>query len=155
MHTDIFISLWYNMSTELPLHGDAVLQFIPQRAPFVMVDGLITCTDTLCESTFTPSEDCELAENGFFSEFGLTENIAQTGALHSGYLSFSRGEHPPVGFIGQVKNLVIHFLPPVGKTIQTRIEHLHKVANVSVINGKAFVDGELSAECEMKIFLQE
>jgi len=142
------------MST-LPLHREAVIQFIPQREPFVMVDGLLTCTDTVCESTFTPNDACILNENGFFSESGLTEHIAQTGALHSGYLAHINGTKPAVGFIGQIKDLQIHFLPSPGQQIITRIEHLHKVANVSVIKGIASVNGEPCAECEMKIFLQE
>lgn len=139
---------------KLPLHGEAVINLIPQKAPFVMVDGLLSCSEEACESTFTPQAGNVLAENGVFSEFGLTEHIAQTGALQSGYLAQLHATPPPVGFIGQIKDLRIHFLPPVGTRIHTRIEHLHKVANVSVIRGVSSVDGEICAECEMKIFLQ-
>lgn len=139
----------------LPIFGPAVIEFIPQKAPFVMVDGLVSCTELMCESTLTPTTENILSENGVFSEFGLTEHIAQTGALHSGYLSKLQGVKPPVGFIGQIKDLQIHFLPKVGQQIQTKIEHLHKVANVSVIRGVSMVEGDVCAECEMKIFLQE
>lgn len=139
----------------LPIYGSAVIEFIPQKAPFVMVDGLVSCTELVCESTFTPASDNILSEDGEFTEFGLTEHIAQTGALHSGYLSKLHGLKPPVGFIGQIKDLQIHFMPKLGQQIQTKIEHLHKVANVSVIRGTSMVDGEICAECEMKIFLQE
>lgn len=120
-----------------------------------MVDGLLSCTETLCESTFTPNASNTLVENGVFTEFGLTENIAQTGALQSGYLSVVKNQKPPVGFIGQVKDLTIHFLPKIDEQIFTKIEQLHKVANVSVIRGTASVNGKICAECEMKIFLQE
>lgn len=139
----------------LPIHGEAVTALIPQKAPFVMVDGLISCDETYCESTFTPTAENTLAENGFFTEFGLTEHMAQTGALQSGYLAHLHQTPPPVGFIGQIKDLRIHFLPPVGAQIETRIEHLHKVANVSVIRAISTVDGKVCAACEMKIFLQE
>jgi 3-hydroxyacyl-[acyl-carrier-protein] dehydratase len=139
----------------LPIFGEAVTQLIPQKPPFVMVDGLVSCTEEACESTFTPTVENVLVENGYFTEFGLTEHIAQTGALQSGYLSHKHGTKPPVGFIGQIKGLQIHFLPKIGQQIQTKIEHLHKVANVSVILGKSVVNGEICAECEMKIFLQE
>jgi len=120
-----------------------------------MVDGLVSCTELACESTFTPNAENVLAHDGYFTEFGLTEHIAQTGALQSGYLSDLNGTKPPVGFIGQIKGLQIHFLPQIGQQIQTKIEHLHKVANVSVIRGTSLVDGKICAECEMKIFLQE
>lgn len=120
-----------------------------------MVDGLVSCTAEVCESTFTPTAENALVNDGAFTEFGLTEHIAQTGALQSGYLSHQNGSKPPVGFIGQIKDLQIHFLPKIGQRIQTKIEHLHKVANVSVIRGTSWVDGKACAECEMKIFLQE
>jgi hypothetical protein len=35
------------------------------------------------------------------------------------------------------------------------VEFLHQIGNVSIIQGKSFFEGELVAECEMKIFLQE
>ena len=139
----------------LPIHGEAVTGLIPQKAPFVMVDGLVSCSEAHCESTFTPTADNTLVEDGLFTEFGLTEHIAQTGALQSGYLARLHQTPPPVGFIGQIKDLRIHFLPPAGTKIETRIEHLHKVANVSVIRGVSKVNGQVCAECEMKIFLQE
>lgn len=139
----------------LPLYGNDVLALIPQKTPFVMVDGLLACSEERCESTFTPTADNILAKDGFFTEFGLTEHIAQTGALQSGYLAQLYQTPPPVGFIGQIKDLQIHFMPPVGTQIRTVIEHLHKVANVSVIRGVSTVNGKVCAECEMKIFLQE
>lgn len=140
---------------DLPIKGSEVVELIPQKSPFVMVDGLISCTEERCESTFTPETGNILVESGTFTEFGLTEHIAQTGALQSGYLSKLHNRKPPVGFIGQIKDLNIHFLPKVGQQIQTKIEHLHKVANVSVIRGTSIVGGKICAECEMKIFLQE
>lgn len=139
----------------LPIIGDSIIDFIPQKAPFVMVDGLIACTEEVCESTFTPTDENILSKDGFFTEFGLTEHIAQTGALQSGYLAKLHNQKPPVGFIGQIKDLYIHFLPQTGQQIQTKIEHLHKVANVSVIRGVSTVNGAVCAACEMKIFLQE
>jgi predicted hotdog family 3-hydroxylacyl-ACP dehydratase len=142
------------MEQTLPITGTEVEALIPQRHPFVAVDTLFRCTENECESGFTPPENHLLSGNGYFTEFGLTENMAQTGALHSGYLSKLHGTPPAVGFIGQIKNLKIHFLPKTKDSIRTRIEHLHKVANVSVIRAEVSVGERLCAECEMKIFLQ-
>lgn len=142
------------MEKELPVTGTEVEALIPQRHPFVLVDTLFHCADSSCESGFTPPENHLLTRDGFFTEFGLTENMAQTGALHSGYLSKINGTPPAVGFIGQIKNLKIHFLPKTGESIRTRIEHLHKVANVSVIQAEVRSGEQICAECEMKIFLQ-
>lgn len=120
-----------------------------------MVDGLLSCSDEQCQSSFTPQEDNVLSENGFFTEFGLTEHIAQTGALQSGYLARRENRNPPVGFIGQIKDLKVYFLPACGTEIRTEIHFLHKVANVSVVRGISKVNGEICAECELKIFKQE
>ncbi len=142
------------MEQALPITGTEVEALIPQRHPFVAVDTLYHCTDSSCESGFTPPDNHLLSREGFFTEFGLTENMAQTGALHSGYLSKLNGTPPAVGFIGQIKNLKIHFLPKTKESIRTRIEHLHKVANVSVIQAEVRAGDQICAECEMKIFLQ-
>ncbi len=139
----------------LPIHGEAITALIPQKAPFVMVDGLISCNEAHCESTFTPTAENTLAENGFFTEFGLTEHMAQTGALQSGYLAHLHQTPPPGGFYRPNQRICRSILPPVGTRIETRIEHLHKVANVSVIRAISKVDGNVCATCEMKIFLQE
>lgn len=138
----------------LPIFGPRVEEFIPQRAPFTAVDTLYLCTNDICESGFTPPENHVLVRDGLFTEFGLTENMAQTGALHSGYQARLHNTTPAVGFIGQIKDLAIHFLPRAGVPLRTRMEHLHKVANVSVIRASVHAGYSLCAECEMKIFLQ-
>lgn len=138
-----------------------VLHLIPQRPPIVMVDGLLEHSDAESVSQLFIADDNIFVADGHFQMPGLVENIAQTAALRIGYshmleASQNGGEpaKPPVGFIGEVKNLKIRFLPPAGSTINTKVELLHTIFTASVIKGSVMHDGNIAAECEMKIFAQ-
>jgi 3-hydroxymyristoyl/3-hydroxydecanoyl-(acyl carrier protein) dehydratase len=138
-----------------------VLQLIPQRPPIVMVDGLKDHAAESSVSVFLIAPDNIFVADGYFAMPGLIENIAQTVALRAGYehmLSIqSEGGaaiKPPVGFIGEVKNLVVNFLPPVGVLIETRVDLLHNIFTASVVKGTVMYDGNIAAECEMKVFIQ-
>ena len=138
-----------------------VLRLIPQRPPVVMVDGLKEHAVDSSVSVFQISPDNIFIIDGHFAMPGLIENIAQTVALRAGYehmlLIQSEGGaaiKPPVGFIGEVKNLIVNFLPPVGASIETRVDLLHNIFTASVVKGTVMCDGKIAAECEMKVFVQ-
>ncbi len=140
---------------------EEVQQYIPQRPPIVMVDGLLDHEGEVSVSALTIAPDNIFVSGGHLQMPGMVENIAQTAALRMGYAhkltlieSGAEARKPPVGFIGEVKNLKIHHLPPVGATIQTRIEVLHSIFTASVIRGQIMCDNVVAAECEMKIFTQ-
>ncbi len=133
-----------------------IIELIPQRPPMVMVDEVLEATEDKTLSCFTILPENVFCENQEFGEAGLIENIAQTAAAGSGMLlrkSAIQGE-PPIGFIGALKNLVIHSLPKENTSIQTEIVLLHRIMNASVVFGKVYQDHTLLAECEMKIFLK-
>lgn len=140
---------------------EEVQQYIPQRPPIVMVDGLLEHEGEVSVSALTIAPDNIFVSDGHLQMPGMVENIAQTAALRMGYSyrleatpSGAAPAKPPVGFIGEVKNLKIHVLPLVGATIRTRIEVLHTIFTASVIRGEVLYDGQVAAECEMKIFTQ-
>ncbi|MEO8117090.1 MAG: hypothetical protein ABI653_05520 [Bacteroidota bacterium] len=62
-----------------------ILKLIPQRPPFVMVDHLINADEKTAETSFLILPENLLVENGFLSEAGLMENMAQTAAAKAGY----------------------------------------------------------------------
>lgn len=139
-----------------------ILQFIPQRAPIVMVDELLAHSESTSTSQFTIAPDNIFAEDGNFTAPGLVENIAQTAALRSGYAGWlmaqtAGGEKQiaQVGFIGALKDLAIHALPKVNSTITTTVEVTATVMNASVIIGRVMQGEQLLAQCEMKIFLAD
>lgn len=136
------------------ISGEQILELIPQRPPIVMVDKLITVENKKTMTGLEILPDNIFVMNGRFREPGLIENIAQSAAAGVGYYYRNKNEEVPVGFIGAVKNLVIHFLPESGSEITTEIIIEHEVMNATLIRGVIFQDNKVVAECEMKIFLQ-
>ena len=134
-----------------------LLQFIPQRHPMVMVDKLVSneeVSQTAVTSFFVEEKNI-FCENGFLKEPGMIENIAQSCALQAGFSFHSKNKKIPLGFIGAIKNLQIHFFPKVNSEIQTEIKVMNEIFDVTLVNGKIFSDGKVAAECEMKIFLKK
>ena len=134
---------------------EEILHLIPQKAPMVMVDGLLEHSELLTTSRLTLSSQNIFCNNGFFNEPGLIENIAQTAALRAGYEAQKRGTEPSVGFIGAVKKMKIYELPKDTSVLQTNITLVAEVANASMIKGKVYDGDQLVAEGEMTIFKQE
>lgn len=142
-------------SHKIIIDGEDILNLLPQKPPMVMVDKLLYFEKTKTISGLYISENNILVENGLFQESGLTENIAQTAALHTGYLCRRENSAVPIGFIGAIKNLIIHSLPKVGSEIETEINIQYEVFDFTLITGKITCNTKLIAECEMKIFLQK
>jgi 3-hydroxyacyl-[acyl-carrier-protein] dehydratase len=131
-----------------------ITTYIPQRPPFVMIDELINADNELSQTCFTVSEGHLFVDEGYLSEAGIVENMAQTAAAGVGYKSKLNNKAAPVGYIGALKNLSISELPKVGSTITTQIIELHRVLNASIVSGKVFLDNREIASCEFKIFIQ-
>jgi predicted hotdog family 3-hydroxylacyl-ACP dehydratase len=135
------------------IEGDKILEFIPQRPPIVMVDKLISVEEGKTITGLRVEPDNIFTLDGVFREPGLIENIAQSAAVGVGWLCRSKEEEVPTGFIGAIKNLVIHFLPEVYSELTTEITVEYQVMDATLIRGCTFCQGKLVAECEMKIFL--
>jgi len=58
-----------------------ILKLIPQRAPIIMVDALLSFNDTKVVSGLTITSDNMFVQNGYLTEPGLIEHMAQTVAL--------------------------------------------------------------------------
>ncbi|MFT3739410.1 MAG: hypothetical protein QM786_11680 [Breznakibacter sp.] len=132
-----------------------IKELIPQREPFVMVGQILEVGDQSITTSLIVSGENVLVHDGFFQESGLVENIAQTAAALSGYVARLNSEKVKLGFIGAIKNLVVHALPEVGTRIETTVEIMDKILNVDIIRGTVRQGKEIMAECEMKIFLEE
>jgi predicted hotdog family 3-hydroxylacyl-ACP dehydratase len=127
---------------------------IPQRAPFVMIDGLQYSDGNITRTSLQVRADNIFVENGLLTEPGLLENIAQTAAARAGYEANKENAPVRVGYIGAVKNFVVTALPAVGDIIETEIIIGNQVFDVSVINGTTRCNGRVIAKCEMKIFIK-
>ena len=130
-----------------------ILSIIPQKPPFVMVDKLVYCDDNRARTNFLVTERNILVEDGVLVEAGLVENIAQTAAARSGYLSKIEKKILHIGYIGDVKNLEIASLPKINSLLETEITIKNQIFDITVIAGKVMCENKILAQCEMKIFI--
>ena len=135
--------------------GKDILEFIPQRDPIVMVDKFWGIENNMSISGLTINKDNIFCEEGRLTECGLIEHIAQSAALRVGYIYKSKGLDIPLGYIGSINKFRMIDLPLVNQQILTEITILQEVMNISLIAASVLSNGDLIAECQMKIFLQE
>ena len=139
---------------------ETVARLIPQRPPMVMVHSLTGHDDRKTVTAFTVEEDNIFTENGYFSEAGLIENMAQSSALRTGWISAGNAENgndfsPLVGVIGAIKDFELFRKPEVGSSIQTTVELLTEFGNATMVRAYVREDDELIASAELKIFLTD
>lgn len=137
----------------MQLSPQNILELIPQASPFVMIGQLVYSDEQTSKSTFTIADDNCMVQDGYFTEGGLLENIAQTAAARAGYEAKAQTRPVSGGYIGAVKNLEVFFLPKAGRELRTEITIENQIFNVSVIAGHVWCNNELAASCEMKVFL--
>ena len=132
-----------------------IRELIPQRDPFVMITRLVSVEGNKATSELEVRRENIFVKDGRFQESGLMENMAQTAAALNGALARMGGEAVKIGYIGGLKNLKIHRLPAVGSSLTTVVWESTRVMNASVVNCEIRLGGEVIAECEMKLFIQE
>ncbi|MBU0765079.1 MAG: 3-hydroxyacyl-ACP dehydratase [Bacteroidetes bacterium] len=131
---------------------DRIAEFLPQKEPFIMIDELVMTDSTTTITAFEIREDNIFCHNGVFLESGIIENIAQTAAVRAGYMAKTKNMKTPLGYIGAVKDLIIHFLPGQNMKIRTEIVLENRILDVALISGRVFCSNKTAAECNMKIF---
>lgn len=138
---------------------EKISNFLPQAAPFIMVDALLEQDDLQSTSSFLAGETHFFSKAGEFQVAGILENIAQTAAIRSGYsfsqLAASERKAAPVGFIGSIKKMKLNNLPKAALPILTKIIVTHTIGQINVIQGLVSQEGKEILTCEMNIFLQE
>ena len=130
------------------INTDSILNYIPQRPPLVLISRIYKCDESSIITGFDIIDSHILTQNNKLTESGIVASMA-------GYSAVKNGTKPVLGFIGNIKNLVINFLPPSGTEIYTEVITKTQVMNVSIIEANSYSNNELVATCEMKIFLQE
>jgi predicted hotdog family 3-hydroxylacyl-ACP dehydratase len=126
---------------------------IPQRPPMVMIGILESAGDRKAGGRLIIDESNLFCVDGYFSEAGMMEFIAQTAAAWTGYQRLESGEETDMGYIGSVKNFVVSSLPAAGAEIVSEIVVDNELLGYTIITGKVFQGLQLLAECEMRIRL--
>ncbi|MCC6288240.1 MAG: 3-hydroxyacyl-ACP dehydratase [Chitinophagaceae bacterium] len=119
-----------------------------------MVSEIVNAGEQTCITKFVIGADNIFVKNAVLTEPALIENIAQTAAVHTGYLCKQKNEPVPVGFIGAVQQLEVFNLPAVHDELETEITIKNQVLNVTLISGSITCRQKTIAQCEMKIFIQ-
>ncbi|KRD62950.1 ABC transporter permease [Flavobacterium sp. Root935] len=145
--------------------GVDIQNYLPHRAPMLMVDLILDIDANFVETIFLIKEDNIFVENNVFIEAGLIENTAQTCSAIVGKKYFfdedgTENENVNViGFISALKNVKIHALPKVGNTIITKADLVSKFAGdnytLCTMNCKSSVEDQILLECEINLFIQK
>ena len=139
--------------------------FLPHRAPMLMVDVLEEITDSSVISIFKISEENVFVENNYFSEVGLIENAAQTCSSIVGQTFFFTEDNEIkddvklVGFISGIKKASVFMLPMVNQTIKTSATLVSRfdTDDYSICTMKCVTSqgDNLLLEAEINLFIQE
>lgn len=132
---------------------DNILELIPQREPIVMVDEFLGIEDNMSKTRLHVTDSNIFVNDGIFSECGLIEHIAQSAAARVGFIFRSKNQEIPLGYIGSVNDFVMIENPKSGDIIDTTVEVLQEVFNITLIKACCHVNGREIASCKMKIFL--
>lgn len=132
---------------------DSILTLIPQRPPMVMVDTFLGIEDSVSKTRFTVRTDNIFVDDGCFSECGVIEHIAQSAAARVGYICTRKKEPIRLGYIGSVNDFQRLLPVQVGDTIETLVEIVQEVFNVTLIQATCKVADRTVATCRMKIVL--
>jgi 3-hydroxymyristoyl/3-hydroxydecanoyl-(acyl carrier protein) dehydratase len=145
--------------------GVDIQNYLPHRAPMLMVDLILDIDANFVETIFLIKEDNIFVENNVFIEAGLIENTAQTCSAIVGKKYFfdedgTENENVNViGFISALKNVKIHSLPKVGDTIITKADLVSKFAGddytLCTMNCESSVEDQILLECEINLFIQK
>ena len=145
------------MSLE-PIDMD-VLELLPQRPPFIMVDKLTHFDLTSAKTVFTVRADNMFCYDGVMEESGLVENIAQTCAARTGFKhhleSKAANDKIKIGFIAMIHSLEMKRRPFVGDVLATSMVIEEEFFTTTLIRSEVMIDDETIATCRMKLFLTD
>ncbi|MFT3793722.1 MAG: ABC transporter permease [Flavobacterium sp.] len=139
--------------------------YLPHRAPMLMVDWILKMNHEIVETVFEIKSDNIFVQDGIFVEAGLIENAAQTcsAIVAKGYYVDENNEDREnvdvIGFISALKTLKIHALPKAGQTITTLATFVSQFVTddytLCTMGCKTTCGGQLLLEGEINLFIQE
>lgn len=142
-----------------------IKKYLPHRAPMLMVDWILDMDDEKVETVFEITENNIFLKNGFFTESGLVENMAQTCSsvvAKDYFIDENKNDKAGVnvvGFISGIKMLKIHSLPQTGNIINTKALLISKFITDSyslcTMKCQTFSSDNLLLEGEITLFIQK
>ena len=127
-------------------------ELLPQQEPFVLVDRLTWFDEQRTTTEFTVREDHLMVEDGRLMTCALAENMAQTCAARLGYVNkYILKKDIQIGFIGAVKDMVIHDTPKIGDMLITTIDVLQQLMNITLAEATIRCNDRIIATSQLKI----
>lgn len=140
----------------VPAQTLTIEELIPQRAPMVLVDTFDGIDSAgMSHTRWTVGEENPFVEDGWLTECGTIEHMAQSAAARVGWCCCAEGRAVPVGFIGAVSHFTAHRLVRVGTCLHTVLRVVQQVGPISLVEVAVVAEGGPVAEGQLKIFLQE
>ncbi|MEO8764232.1 MAG: hypothetical protein ABI416_08090 [Ginsengibacter sp.] len=130
---------------------EKIESYIPQRAPFIMIDNLVEANVEMFKTNFLVLPGNIFVERGILREFALIENIAQSSSAGLAITKMPAGKKAIDGFIGGISKLRLYDLPQVGDIIDTTITVVGRLENMFLLKGENYVNGKKLLECEIKL----
>jgi 3-hydroxymyristoyl/3-hydroxydecanoyl-(acyl carrier protein) dehydratase len=147
-----------------------ILDLLPQRPPFIMVDKLTYYDGISAKTVFTVRADNLFCKDGVMEEAGLVENIAQTCAARTGFKqrldgcnSGGGGDAVPeqkfdkvkIGVIAMIHTLEMKRRPLVGEVLETSMVIEEEYFSTTLVRSEVKLGDETIATCRMKLFLTD
>jgi 3-hydroxymyristoyl/3-hydroxydecanoyl-(acyl carrier protein) dehydratase len=151
----------------------SVLDLLPQRPPFIMIDKLTYFDPVSAKTIFKVREDNLFCKDGVMNETGLIENIAQTCAARTSFKQrLDHGGFEFAGAVSEQKNnfasdktkigviAVIHSLemqrrPLAGEVLETTMTIEEEILSITLVRSEVRAGDEIIATCRMKLLLTD
>lgn len=129
-------------------------ELLPQQEPFVLIDQLCQYDDQQTVTRFTVRPDHLMVEGDHLMTCALAENMAQTCAARLGYYNkYVLKEGIQIGFIGDIKNMVITDTANVGDTLLTTVTVTMQLMDVTLVHATIVCGERTIATADLKIAL--
>ena len=139
------------MEYTFPITETAILlQCIPQRNPFVMVDCLYAHTPNQVVAGLSIANTGLFIQENELKEPGLIEHMAQTVALHTGFTYVVKNEQAPTGYIGGTSNLEIYMLPKINDQVETTATIIQEFGGITLVEIQSKIKDVVIAKAHMK-----
>ena len=134
--------------------GKDIERLIPQRPPFMMVEGFEPLSDDSATTALCVSRNNYFILDGDeLSESGIIEHQAQSVSALAGY-NAAESDSPPVGISGEVKHFECLRRPKIGERLVTTVQMGMTFGNVTLAKCETAIDGETVARINIKVFMQ-
>ncbi|POR28334.1 ABC transporter permease [Flavobacterium columnare] len=142
-----------------------IQNFLPHRAPMLMVDYILNLSETTVKTIFEIKSDNVFIQNALFVEAGMVENAAQTCSAIVGQTFFVdenqqiKENVKVIGFISGIKKIQLFDLPRVDQTIITEAQLKSRFDSdgycICTMDCKSYSDDIQLLEAEINLFIQQ